>query len=79
MAGLSRSLGASVGTAVFGTLIYSQIPGFSAESSLTALLETPREVIIDAFQAGYLLAASLAFLCLLNALRAPLIQLDDYS
>ncbi|MGI2881960.1 MDR family MFS transporter [Vibrio furnissii] len=79
MAGLSRSLGASVGTAVFGTLIYSQIPGFNAQSSLTALLDTPRDVIIDAFQTGYLLAAGLAFLCLLNALRAPRIQLDDYS
>lgn len=79
MAGLSRSLGASVGTAVFGTLIYSQIPGFSAESSLSVLIDTPHDVVIDAFQSGYLLAASLAFVCMLNALRAPLIQLDDYS
>ncbi len=79
MAALSRSLGASVGTAVFGSLIYSQIPGFNAQSSLQTLLDTPQSVIIHAFQTGYLLAAGLAFLCVLNALRAPHIQLDDYS
>ena len=79
MAALSRSLGASVGTALFGSLIYSQIPGFDAQSSLTSLLDTPKESIIHAFQIGYLLAALLALLCVLNALRAPHIQLDDYS
>ncbi|MGY5650401.1 MDR family MFS transporter [Vibrio cincinnatiensis] len=79
MAALSRSLGASVGTAVFGSLIYSQIPGFNAQSSLEALLDTPQAVIIHAFQTGYLLASGLAFLCVVNALRAPHIQLDDYS
>lgn len=79
MAALSRSLGASVGTAVFGTLIYSQIPGFDASSSISTLLATPQDVVADAFQTGYLLAALFAFICVLNAARAPLIQLDDYS
>lgn len=79
MAALCRSLGASVGTAVFGTFIYSQIPGFDAGSSLEALTTVPQAVVADAFQSGYLLAAGFAFTCVLNAARAPLIQLDDYS
>lgn len=79
MGSLSRSLGASVGTALFGTLIYSLIPGFSAESSLTELLAVPQGVINQAFQTGFLVAAMLAFICVINAFRAPRIHLDDYA
>ncbi|MBD0784859.1 MFS transporter [Vibrio sp. Y2-5] len=79
MGSLSRSVGASAGTAVFGTLIYSLIPNFSAEGSLSELLNTPQPVIFNAFQTGFLLAGSLALMCALNAARAPRIHLDDYT
>lgn len=79
MGSLSRSVGASVGTAVFGTLIYSLIPNFSAEGSLSELLNTPQAVIFNAFKTGFLLASILALLCALNAARAPRIHLDDYA
>ncbi len=79
MGSLSRSLGASVGTAVFGTLIYSLIPTFSAEGSLSELLKTPKPVIIDAFQTAFVVAGFLALVCALNAARAPRIHLDDYA
>ncbi len=79
MGSLSRSLGASVGTAVFGTLIYSLLPNFSAEGSLSELLKTPKPVIVDAFQTAFIVAGVLALVCALNAARAPRIHLDDYS
>ncbi len=79
MGSLSRSLGASVGTAVFGTLIYSLIPTFSAEGSLSELLKTPKSVIIDAFQTAFVVAGLLAMVCAVNAARAPRIHLDDYA
>ena len=79
MGSLSRSVGASVGTAVFGTLIYSLIPNFSAEGSLSELLNTPQPVISNAFQTGFLLAGTLALICAVNAARAPRIHLDDYE
>ncbi len=79
MGALSRSLGASVGTAVFGTLIYSLLPKFSAEGSFSELLKTPKPVIIDAFQTAFIVAGFLALVCALNAARAPRIHLDDYS
>ncbi len=79
MGSLSRSLGASVGTAVFGSLIYSLLPNFSVEGSFSELLNTPKPIIINAFQTGFLLAGVLALICALNAARAPRIHLDDYS
>ncbi|MGB2079533.1 MAG: MFS transporter, partial [Vibrio sp.] len=79
MASLCRSLGAAVGTALFGTLTYSLIPGFDASSTIESLLTGPRSVIIDAFQTGFLVAGGVAFICVLNAARAPRICLDDYK
>lgn len=79
MAGLCRSLGASVGTALFGTLTYSLIPNFPADGTVAQLLEGPKEPIINAFQTGYLVAGAIAFLTVLNAARAPRIHLDDYE
>jgi EmrB/QacA subfamily drug resistance transporter len=77
MASLSRSLGASMGTALFGALIYGLIPNFNHNSGMTFLLNSPREHIINAFQIGFLVAAIIAFCCALNAARAPRISLDD--
>lgn len=77
MASLSRSLGASVGTALFGTLIYALIPGFTHNDSIKLLLDSPKEDLINAFQIGFLLASVLAFLCMLNAASAPRIHLDE--
>jgi len=77
MASLSRSLGASMGTALFGALIYALIPNFSRNSSIEFLLNSPREHIINAFQIGFLVAAIIAFCCAINAARAPRISLDD--
>lgn len=79
MASLSRSLGASVGTALFGSLVYAHIPNFETNTSLSSLLSAPQDKVLHAFQLGYVLAAILALLCVLNSLRAPLIQLDDYE
>ncbi|THE31315.1 MFS transporter [Vibrio cholerae O1 biovar El Tor] len=79
MASLSRSLGASVGTAFFGTLIYSLLPGLSPNSGLQAIAALPQSEILHAFQIGFAVAALLALLGALNALRAPKIQLDDYA
>lgn len=77
MASLSRSLGASMGTALFGALIYALIPNFSRNSSIEFLLNSPREHIINAFQIGFLVAALIAFCCAINAARAPRISFDD--
>lgn len=79
MASLSRSLVASVGTAFFGTLIYSLLPGLSPNSGLQAIAALPQSEILHAFQIGFAVAALLALLGALNALRAPKIQLDDYA
>ena len=79
MASLCRSLGASVGTALFGTLTYSLIPGFTADSTIADLMTGPKDIIIEAFQIGYLVAAAIAFITVMNAARAPKIHLDDYS
>ncbi len=79
MASLSRSLGASVGTALFGTLIYSLLPGLSANTGTQVLTDLPAAEVLSAFKIGFLLAALFAFCGLLNALRAPSIQLDDYA
>ncbi|MBD1574908.1 MFS transporter [Vibrio sp. S11_S32] len=78
MAALFRSLGASMGTALFGTLTYSLIPGFTSDSTIVDLLTGPKDVIISAFQTGFLVAGALAFITVLNAARAPRISLDDY-
>jgi len=77
MASLSRSLGASMGTALFGALIYALIPNFNRNSSIEFLLNSPREHIISAFQIGFLVAAIIAFCCAINAARAPRVCLDD--
>ncbi|KDO15402.1 MFS transporter [Vibrio metoecus] len=79
MASLSRSLGASVGTAFFGTLIYSLLPGLSPHSGLKAIAAMPQSEVLHAFQIGFAVAGLLALLGALNALRAPKIQLDDYA
>jgi EmrB/QacA subfamily drug resistance transporter len=77
MASLSRALGASMGTALFGALIYALIPNFNRNSGIEFLLNSPRENIINAFQIGFLVAAIIAFCCAINAARAPRISLDD--
>jgi MFS family permease len=79
MASLSRSLGASIGTALFGTLIYALIPSFNRDSSIEFLLTSPRESIINAFQIGFLVAAVISFCCVLNAARAPRVSLADFE
>ncbi len=40
---------------------------------------SPKVPIIQAFQMGFLVAGGLAFITVLNALRAPRIHLDDYD
>ncbi|MEH6452288.1 MAG: MDR family MFS transporter [Psychromonas sp.] len=77
MASLSRSLGASMGTALFGTLIYALIPSFSRDSGIEFLLNSPRDGIINAFQIGFLVAAVVAFCCVINAACAPRVSLAD--
>ncbi|SJL82202.1 MDR family MFS transporter [Vibrio palustris] len=79
MGGLCRSLGGSVGTAMFGTLIYSLIPGFGVSSSIDVLVNAPHGVVVEAFQWGFKAAALLAAVCAFNAFCVPRIHLDDYT
>lgn len=77
MVSLCRSLGASFGTATFGTLVYSMLPGFGINSSIDELMTMPKTVVVDAFQIGYLVVAGVALLTALVAFRVPLIRLPE--
>jgi len=77
LASLSRNLGAAVGTALFGVLIYRLLPGFDHNTSIETLLRGPQEPIIEAFQASFLVAALVAIVAALNAARAPIISIGD--
>lgn len=79
MAGLCRSLGGSVGTALFGTLIYSLIPNIDVNHSLLALLSAPHDQVVEAFQTAFKVAAILALIGACNAASVPRIHLDDFS
>ncbi|CSA86459.1 putative multidrug-efflux transporter [Vibrio cholerae] len=46
---------------------------------MQAIAALPQSEILHAFQIGFAVAALLALLGALNALRAPKIQLDDYA
>lgn len=78
LASLSRNLGAAIGTALFGALIYSLLPNFDHQTSIKALLSGPKEPIIKAFQSGFFIAAFVAALGAINAARAPLVTFDNH-
>ena len=75
LASLFRNLGAAIGTALFGALIYSLLPGFDHNTSIEVLRSGPQEPIIAAFQSSFYVAAVIAALAALNAARAPIIIL----
>jgi len=75
LASLSRNLGAAVGTALFGALIYTLLPGFSRNISIEVLLNSPQEPIVHTFQISFYVAAVIAGLAALNAARAPIVEL----
>ena len=77
LASLSRNLGAAIGTALFGVLIYTLLPGFSHDTSIEMLRSGPQEPVIDAFQIGFYVAAIVAALGAINAARAPKIHLGN--
>lgn len=77
LASLSRNLGAAIGTALFGALIYSLLPDFDHTTSIEVLRAGPREPVINAFQTAFYVAAGIAALAAINAARAPLIYLGD--
>ena len=77
LASLCRNLGAAIGTALFGALIYNLLPGFDHHTSIEALQSGPQQPVIDAFQTSFYVAAIIAGLAALNAARAPLISLGD--
>jgi EmrB/QacA subfamily drug resistance transporter len=75
LASLSRNLGAAAGTALFGALIYTLLPGFDHNTSIDVLRQGPQEPVIAAFQTSFFVAAGIAGLAALNAARAPLVVL----
>jgi len=75
LASLSRNLGAAIGTALFGVLIYTLLPGFDHNTSIEQLLAGPQEPIVIAFQTSFYIAAGVAAIAAMNAARAPLITL----
>jgi len=75
LASLSRNLGAAIGTALFGALIYTLLPGFDHNTSIEVLRNGPQEPIIAAFQTSFYIAAVIAALAAINAARAPVIEL----
>jgi EmrB/QacA subfamily drug resistance transporter len=75
LASLCRNLGAAIGTALFGALIYSLLPGFDHNTSIEVLRNGPQEPIIHAFQTSFYVAATIAALAALNAARAPIVVL----
>ncbi|TEW53380.1 MFS transporter [Psychromonas sp. RZ22] len=77
LASLCRNLGAAIGTALFGVLIYSLLPHFDHNTSIETLLNGPKEPIIDAFQTSFYVAAIFAALGAINAARAPIISLGS--
>jgi len=77
LASLCRNLGAAIGTALFGALIYSLLPGFDHNTSIEVLRSGPQEPVIAAFQTAFYVAAVIAALAALNAARAPLVHLAN--
>jgi len=77
LASLSRNLGAAIGTAFFGVLIYTLLPGFDHNTSIEVLQSGPQAPVIEAFQTSFYVAAVIAALGALNAARAPLIILAN--
>ncbi len=75
LASLCRNLGAAVGTALFGVLIYTLLPGFDHNTSIEVLRSGPQEPVIAAFQTSFYVAAGIAALAALNAARAPIVML----
>ncbi|MEL0629154.1 MDR family MFS transporter [Psychromonas aquatilis] len=77
LASLSRNLGAAVGTAFFGVLIYTLLPNFDHNTSIEVLQSGPQAPVIAAFQTSFYVAAVIAALGAMNAARAPLIHLAN--
>jgi len=77
LASLCRNLGAAIGTALFGALIYTLLPDFDHNTSIEVLRSGPQEPVIAAFQSAFYVAAIIAGLAALNAARAPLISLGN--
>jgi len=77
LASLSRNLGAAIGTALFGVLIYALLPGFDHNTSIETLRSGSHEPVVNAFQNSFYVAAVIAALAALNAARAPLITLSN--
>lgn len=77
LASLSRNLGAAMGTALFGALIYSLLPSFDHHTSIEVLRSGAKEPIIAAFQTSFYVAACVAGLAAINAARAPLVSLGN--
>ncbi|WP_418135294.1 MFS transporter [Psychromonas sp. GE-S-Ul-11] len=77
LASLSRNLGAATGTALFGVLIYTLLPGFDHNTSIETLRNGPHEPVVAAFQTSFYVAAVIAALAALNAARAPLVTLSN--
>jgi MFS family permease len=75
MNSLARSTGGASGAALFGALIFAQIPGVDSRTLLENSGTTRVETIVHAFHNGFLAAALVAALGAYTARRMPRIKL----
>jgi MFS family permease len=72
---LARSMGAVLGTAVFGALVFNLLHGMDLDAALRASTDAQRADILQAFQHGFLASALLAALGAWMASRVPEVHL----
>ena len=75
IASLTRSMGAVLGTAVFGELVFNLLHGVDLDAALLATTAAQRADILRAFQHGFLASALLAALGAWMAARVPEVHL----
>ena len=72
---LSRSLGAVLGTAFFGALVYGLLHGMDLDAVLLTGSDSERAAILRAFQIGFIASAALAAMGAWCATRVPGVKL----
>jgi hypothetical protein len=72
---LSRAVGAALGTALFGALVFALLRGIDLDSALATRGTADAARIEDAFRTGFIAAAAIAALGAVIASRLPRIRL----
>lgn len=76
---LFRATGGAAGTALFGTLVFSMIPGADRQSLSAGMSEFEAATVIQAFHRAFVVAAVVAALAALTASRIPRVRLWERS